>query len=67
VTHDDVAAEHPEAVAIARSFREVFGQGVRLLYAKNKLTGAELGRLSPRAPSGYPRQSSRPDRRQPVP
>jgi hypothetical protein len=40
----DVAAAHPEAVKLARDFREVFGEGVKLTYAKNKATGAELGK-----------------------
>lgn len=46
------AREHPEAVALAQAFRAVFGDGVKLLYAKNLKTGAELGKPTlPLAPS----------------
>lgn len=52
----EIAERWPEAVAIARQFRDVFGDGVRLTYAKDKATGAELGkrdaqRLAERQPA----------------
>lgn len=40
---EEIAAAFPEAVAIARQFREVFGSGVRLVYARNS-AGEELGK-----------------------
>lgn len=52
----EIAARWPEAVAIARQFRDVFGDGVRLTYAKDKATGAELGK----------RDAQRPAERQPA-
>jgi hypothetical protein len=42
-TAASVAEQFPEAVALAREFREVFGEGVRLTYARNA-AGEELGR-----------------------
>lgn len=42
-----MAAAHPVAVAIAKDLRRVFGDGVRLTYAQNKLTGATLGGPGP--------------------
>lgn len=42
MTKDEIAERWPEAVAIARLLREVFGNEVRLLYARNK-EGEELG------------------------
>lgn len=41
---EDIAERWPEAVAHARDLREVFGDGVRLLYAKDKETGDEIKR-----------------------
>ena len=43
MTKEEIAAAFPEAVEIARQFRDVFGDGVRLLYARNGV-GQELGR-----------------------
>lgn len=42
-TATDVAQRFPDAVALARQFRELFGDGVRLTYARNA-AGEELGR-----------------------
>ena len=39
---EQVRADFPEAVAFARSLREVFGDGVKLTYARNA-RGDELG------------------------
>lgn len=39
----EVAARWPEAVAFARAMREVFGDGVKLTYARNA-KGEELGK-----------------------
>jgi hypothetical protein len=39
---EQVQAQFPAAVAFARSLREVFGPGVRLVYARNE-RGEELG------------------------
>lgn len=35
MTAEEVAEKFPDAVAIARQFKEVFGDGVRLLFARN--------------------------------
>jgi hypothetical protein len=35
VTKDEIAAKFPEAVEFARQMRDVFGDGVRLIYARN--------------------------------
>ena len=43
MTAEEIAAKFPEAVAVARAFREVFGEGVRLIYARNP-AGETLGR-----------------------
>lgn len=43
----DVAEAFPEAVALAKRYRELFGDGVRLVYARNS-AGLEIGR-QPRA------------------
>ena len=42
MTKEEIAQRFPTAVQIAREYREIFGDGVRLLWAKGK--GAELGR-----------------------
>ena len=44
MTREEIAAKFPEAVAFARAIREVFGDGVKLTYARNA-AGEELGRL----------------------
>ena len=41
-TAADVERAFPEAVALAKALREVFGDGVRLLYARNA-EGEEIG------------------------
>lgn len=41
---DDIAERWPEAVTHAKDLREVFGDGVRLLYAKDKESGEEIRR-----------------------
>lgn len=51
---EEIAERWPEAVALARELRAVFGEGVRLLYAKNE-RGEELGRPSER--SGCPQSA----------
>lgn len=43
VTAADVTAAHPEAVAFARAYRELFGD-VKLIYAENLQTGSKLGK-----------------------
>jgi hypothetical protein len=43
MTKDEIARQFPEAVEFARQMREVFGDGVRLLYARNA-AGLELGK-----------------------
>jgi hypothetical protein len=51
----EIEKRWPEAVARARELREVFGDGVRLLWAKNQ-NGEELGKPSERIecrPSAY--------------
>jgi hypothetical protein len=40
---EEIASTFPEAVAVARQFRDVFGPGVRLIYARNQ-RGEELGK-----------------------
>jgi hypothetical protein len=42
MTPEEIAKRFPEAVAFARQFRDVFGPGVRLIYARNQ-NGEELG------------------------
>lgn len=59
-TVEDIARRFPEAVQIARAFREVFGEGVRLTYARNA-AGEELGRAIPAA-----RRSAAQDEAQPA-
>ena len=44
-TKEEIARRWPEAVEIARTYREVFGPEVRLIYAKND-RGEELGKRS---------------------
>jgi hypothetical protein len=59
-TRDEIAAAHPEAVSIAREFRKVFGDGVRLTHALHKITGAELGKPMPTESSvPYPEQPAK--------
>lgn len=48
MTPEEIAARWPEAVTFARTMRAVFGDGVKLIYAKNA-AGEVLGR-----PSGLP-------------
>lgn len=48
MTREEIAARWPEAVQFAQAMREVFGEGVRLTYARNS-EGDELGK-----PSGSP-------------
>jgi hypothetical protein len=48
---EEIAQRFPEAVAFARQFRDVFGPGVRLIYARNQ-RGEELGRLERFADAG---------------
>lgn len=58
MTKDEIAARWPDAVSKARELREVFGDGVRLLYARNE-AGDELGRRPAeplQSPAGLPRQ-----------
>ena len=43
MTKEEVALRFPEAVEIARKFRDTFGDGVRILYARNR-DGETLGR-----------------------
>lgn len=43
MTPAEVAAAHPVAVQVARSFKAVFGD-VKLTYAKNLETGAAIGK-----------------------
>lgn len=40
---EEIAHEWPEAVTFARAIRQVFGDGVRLLHARNA-AGRELGK-----------------------
>lgn len=42
-TAEEVKAAFPEAVAFAKAFREVFGDAVKLTYARNQ-QGQEIGR-----------------------
>jgi len=46
MTPEQIAAKFPEAVRVAREFRDAFGPGVRLIYARND-AGEELGRPLP--------------------
>jgi hypothetical protein len=46
ISAQQVAERWPEAVARARELREVFGDGVRMFYARNA-EGDELGRDLP--------------------
>lgn len=45
LTKPEIAERWPEAVEFARQFREVFGDGVKLTYAKN-CSGETIGRPS---------------------
>lgn len=56
---EEIAERWPEAVKLARELRSVFGDGVRLLYARNE-RGEELGRPSERAGCPPSVDSSRP-------
>lgn len=42
-TAEDIERSFPEAVALAKALREVFGSGVKILYARNT-EGDEIGR-----------------------
>lgn len=44
MTKDEIAQRFPEAVQFAREMRDVFGSGVRIVYAKNN-SGEQLGNL----------------------
>lgn len=50
---EDVAAAFPEAASIAKTYRDVFGDEVRLIYARNAdgLEAGKLGQFSSITPS----------------
>ena len=56
MTPEEVAERWPEAVAMARAYRDVFGAEMRLIYARNARS-EELGR--PEALTGQPVKSTR--------
>lgn len=57
---EDVERAFPFAVATARAYREVFGDGVKLAYAANTETGEKLGKPSPAGASSLPSPSATP-------
>ena len=48
-TADEVEAEFPDAVRAAKALRTVFGEGVKIIYARNA-HGLEIGRKPKKAP-----------------
>ena len=42
LSREEIARKFPEAVALARDLREAFGEGVKIIYAKNQ-EGEEIG------------------------